>query len=92
MRIIKLDTTIAKIAKVELWEGETLLAKTEATNPLSAIQTVLKGKQSELSEIDHFESNPGPGSFTGVRVGAAVANTLNWVLGKKHKLIEPIYD
>ncbi len=48
----------------------------------------------DLSEIKVFE---GPGSFTGLRVGAAVANTLSWLLqipvnGKMGKIVEPKYQ
>lgn len=92
MKLIKLDTTVAKKAVAELWKDDYLVAKSENDNPLSAIKDLLTQEKIELSSIDHFDANPGPGSFTGVRIGAAVANTLNWSLGNNFKVIEPIYD
>jgi len=34
----------------------------------------------KMEEITEIEVNPGPGSFTGLRVGVSVANALGWVL------------
>ena len=37
----------------------------------------------EKLDIDVIKANPGPGSFTGLKIGVTVANILNWALGKK---------
>lgn len=87
-----LDTTIAKKAKVKLEKDSHLVCETENDSPLIAIKEALAKAQVSLTEIDTFESNPGPGSYTGVRVGAAVVNALNFALGKKAAVIEPIYQ
>ena len=92
MKLASIDTTVAKVAKVKILEGSTLLAETEKDSPLVALKEALGKSGLKLSDIDKFESNPGPGSYTGIRVGAAVCNTLNWVLGKDAKAIEPIYE
>ena len=50
----------------------------------------------DISEITFMS---GPGSFTGLRIGASIVNTLAYELniplydhhGKKHKIILPIY-
>ena len=53
---------------------------------LPFIDTVLKnlpaqaGKKT-LKDITEIKVNTGPGSFTGLRVGVAVANALGWTLG-----------
>lgn len=48
---------------------------------LSFIDELLKNKSKNVNEITEIEVNTGPGSFTGLRVGVSVANTLGWVLG-----------
>lgn len=47
-------------------------------------------------DIDEIEVNPGPGSFTGTRVGVAIANMLSYALEVKvngsFTPVEPIYS
>lgn len=47
-------------------------------------------------DIDSIEVNTGPGSFTGTRVGVAIANVLGYALDIKvngsHSPAEPIYS
>jgi tRNA A37 threonylcarbamoyladenosine modification protein TsaB len=47
-------------------------------------------------DIDELEVNPGPGSFTGTRVGVAIANILSYALDIKvngsFTPVEPIYS
>lgn len=47
-------------------------------------------------DIDDLEVNPGPGSFTGTRVGVAIANVLSFALDIKVNgsmtPVEPIYS
>jgi len=50
-------------------------------------------RQEDITEI---EVNPGPGSFTGTRIGVTIANALGYALsvpvnGQK-KSIEPVYS
>ncbi len=47
---------------------------------LPFIDEVLKKTGKKTSDIKEIEVNTGPGSFTGLRVGVAVANTLGFVL------------
>ncbi len=64
-------------------------------NILVIINEVLKKNKLSLKDISTIEVNPGPGSFTGTRVGVAIANTLAFALGIKvngHRPpIEPVY-
>ena len=48
---------------------------------LPFIDGLLKKKKKDISDISEIEVNPGPGSFTGLRVGLSVANTIGWALG-----------
>lgn len=66
-------------------------------NLLIHIDELLKKQKKVLSDVSQIEVNLGPGSFTGLRIGAAVANTLGWVLkvpvnGKKiGQIVTPEY-
>lgn len=64
---------------------------------LPMIIKILKLANRSFEDLTAIEVNPGPGSFTGTRVGVAVANTLGFALdlpvnGKKGKIVEPIYE
>lgn len=48
---------------------------------LPFIDEILKKEGKSIKDITEVEVNTGPGSFTGLRVGVSVANTLGWVLG-----------
>lgn len=48
---------------------------------LSAIDFILKRNNLKLEQIEKIKANPGPGSFTGIRVGLSIANALNYALG-----------
>jgi tRNA threonylcarbamoyl adenosine modification protein YeaZ len=47
---------------------------------LPFIVEVLKKEKKDFKDISEIEVNPGPGSFTGLRVGVSVANALGWAL------------
>lgn len=47
---------------------------------LNAIDGILKKENLTLQDIDSILVNQGPGSYTGVRVGVTVVNTLGWSL------------
>ena len=102
--ILLIDTTSNKTIKVGLnrqeqeFMVEQKLDKQKAQIVLRLIDELLKKHNLKLKDIEAIQINPGPGSFTGIRVGFTVANTLAFLLkipinGKPvGKLIEPIYN
>ncbi len=59
---------------------------------LLAIQQLLTRNHLAIQQISHFVIHPGPGSFTGLRVGAAIANAFNFSKGMPlEDLIIPQY-
>ncbi len=89
---VRIDTTIAKVAKVEIVDESKILSTVTTEQPLIAIDQALQKAGIDLASVDEFEANRGPGSFTGIRVGAAVEQTLSWALGKPVSSTEPLYS
>lgn len=103
-KIIKIDTSNNKKIVIALKNNgtvkelgsESILLKSEAALPL--IDKLLKENKLNLDELDGIEVDTGPGSYTGLRVGVAIANTLGNFLripinGKKiGELAEPVYN
>lgn len=82
MKILALDST-AQIATVALCEDEHLLGEFTLNNGNTHSETLLPMVESLLrffeltpSDIDLFAASAGPGSFTGVRIGAATLKGL----------------
>lgn len=78
-----------KITKVvpNVWTSQILL-------PL--IDEMLKKQNIKLEDLAEIKIIEGPGSYTGLRLGAAVANTLSYLLkipvnGKLGELVIPKY-
>lgn len=68
---------------------------TKSQNVLPMIKKILREEKIRMSDLTAIEVNTGPGSFTGIRVGVTVANTLAWILkipvnGKKS--VDPEYS
>jgi tRNA threonylcarbamoyladenosine biosynthesis protein TsaB len=72
------------------------ILKSEAALPL--INKLLKEVGLTIKDVDEISVNLGPGSFTGLRVGVAIANTLGFLLkipinGQKiGELVQPVYN
>lgn len=60
------------------------------------IAEILKKNGFQLKDISKIIVNTGPGSYTGLRIGIAVANVFGWYLGipvnGKAIITEPVYD
>ncbi|MCQ2353835.1 MAG: tRNA (adenosine(37)-N6)-threonylcarbamoyltransferase complex dimerization subunit type 1 TsaB [Clostridia bacterium] len=88
MKIYACDST-AKTASVTLCEDEILLAQytqnngnTHSETLLPMTETMLRAMNTDTDEIDIFACSAGPGSFTGVRIGAATVKGLAFGKGK----------
>ncbi len=102
-KVIHIDTTNNKEMSVELHiDGKKIVRKqpldtrkTQVVLPM--IEKLLEENDLRLEQITEIEVNPGPGSFTGIRVGLSIANTLGLLLnvpvnGKKvGKFEEAVY-
>ena len=88
MKILSLDTS-ATVASVAIAEGSTPLAQytlnaknTHSETLLPMVESELKALSLTASDIDLFALSAGPGSFTGVRIGAATIKGLSFGSGK----------
>ena len=82
MKILSLDSS-ATVASVALVEDGKLLAEytlnngnTHSETLLPMVEYLLKTYGADISEVDAFAATTGPGSFTGVRIGAATIKGL----------------
>ena len=82
MKILAIDCT-AKPASVAILEEGKVLSSAYTNTGLTHSQTLvpmvdsaLKDAQLELSSVERFAINAGPGSFTGVRIGVAALKGL----------------
>lgn len=71
--------TATNIMNIGVWTGEKLIDKSEDTGPkqtekiLPAISSLLEEAALRTSDLESIVYSSGPGSFTGLRVGFAVA-------------------
>lgn len=81
-KLLLIDIT-SEVGKVCLNDDcFTWQAQGNAEVVLEKVDALLKKHRIKICEITAIQVNPGPGSFTGTRVGVAVANALRWSLGK----------
>ena len=88
MKILSFDSS-AQVASVALCEDEKVLAEYTLNNGNTHSETLLPMVESILAffsltakDIDLFAVSAGPGSFTGVRIGAAILKGLAFASGK----------
>lgn len=104
MNILSIDTsnnkeiTVSLVLEDRTFEKKLAQEKTRAEEVLILIDQLVKEHQFSLEKLDTIKVHTGPGSFTGLRVGIAIANTLAFSLGipvndKKNGEIEiPVYN
>lgn len=103
MKVLIIDTTSSEEVKIGLKiDGKefTIIKKMDSKKReivLNLIQNLLKKHKVSLKDLTEIEVNPGPGSFTGIRVGIAIANALGFALkipvnGKIGGELNPIYN
>ena len=81
---IYIDTTDRYIKAVKLFKDSAEIAtKSGDIDVVSTISELLKENNLTPEQIQTYEVNKGPGSFTGIKMGVTVANIFNWALGKK---------
>ena len=88
MKLLVLDSS-GLVASVALIEDDRLIAEYTTGNKLTHSQTllpmlneVIKRTSFEMEDIDAIAVAKGPGSFTGLRIGAATAKGLGLALNK----------
>ncbi len=89
MKILAIDAS-GQVASVSLLADETMIAeytidykKTHSQTLLPMIDEIMKMTETETEDIDFIAVSSGPGSFTGLRIGAATAKGLALSLKKK---------
>ena len=86
MNKLIIDTTDAKKTTIKLRSDTRTDEITEKNIPKSQIALILidrliKRNKINPADLDEVEVNTNPGSFTGTRVGIAIANALGFGLG-----------
>lgn len=76
---LRKQTTVSLLKKYFIfWLKKDSL--TVEADPVDALAEILKKNKLGLDQITSFKAYPGPGSYTGLKMGHAVVNALNWVL------------
>jgi tRNA threonylcarbamoyladenosine biosynthesis protein TsaB len=100
--ILKIDTTDNQACLVAVGDRQKqfkAISETGQQQVLIKIQELLTENDLALTDITQIDINPGPGSFTGVRVGTVIANGLAQSLhvpvivnGRVVNQALPVYD
>lgn len=78
---ILIDSTKRFEKKVSLFlDSKELAYKQGDIDIVASIDSLLKESNLSTKDIQIFDVNKGPGSFTGLKIGVTIANVLNWAL------------
>ena len=77
----KINVTLVK--KGVVYIKSSIYSLGQAQMVLSLFEKLLKEQQININEIEEIKVHTGPGSYTGIRVGVAVAQILGLLLSKK---------
>ncbi len=97
MTLLAIDTTSAIATTALVCDGTILVereadaAKKHAETVLPMIDAMLEEAGMPLSAVDLFAIDIGPGSFTGVRIGVSLVNSLAFATGKKIVPVDALY-
>ena len=97
------DTSSRDKILVRLYKNKKIIAEKSAVRHLTSqillplIDNICNQNNLAPQMIQEVEFNRGPGSYTGLKVGAAVANSFAWYLkiavnGRKNKIILPKFE
>jgi len=99
--VLSIDTSDSKETRVALvfdgkrYEKTTQSVVLKAQSVLPLMETLLTEHHLGFADIADIELHTGPGSFTGLRVGAAIANALGFFLqipvNGQRTLVVPLY-
>lgn len=84
--VITISTKSKEIISLSLKNNGIIIDEISDTNQygsqvlLPLIEKILKTNQVKYEDLKGIEVETGPGSFTGLRVGVAVANALGFIL------------
>lgn len=88
MRILAVDTTTPS-GSVAVLEDDRLLAETAVESPsthstrlLAAIDLLLGSLRLDIKDMDGYAVSPGPGSFTGIRIGLSTVKSFAFASGR----------
>lgn len=88
MKILAIDTTTPD-GSIAVLDDQRLLAEigvssttTHSSRLLGSVQHLLAALGLDIGEIDGFAVSPGPGSFTGLRIGLSTVKALAFASGK----------
>ena len=85
---IRIDSTdrykkSVKLVRIHKGEEKEVSEREGDIDIVAEIAGILGEQKLKAKDITEYESNPGPGSFTGLKIGTTIANVFNWALGKK---------
>jgi tRNA threonylcarbamoyladenosine biosynthesis protein TsaB len=96
MRILAVDTTTPS-GSIALLEDDRVLgeigvesATTHSARLLTSVDFLLKAQGLTIGDVDGFAVTPGPGSFTGLRIGLSTVKAFSFATGKPVAMVSSL--